>query len=71
MSKIEKRGSTRLTTYTNEGDTIKGKLLIFEGRKVGKTQVFRKSKTHRGERAKLNDGECWIETPINLPKKNL
>ena len=58
-----------MTKYTNSGDTIVGKRLIFEGRKVGKPQIFQKSKTHRGQRVQLDDGECWIETPIELPKK--
>ncbi|TXT61727.1 MAG: hypothetical protein BAJALOKI1v1_1100016 [Promethearchaeota archaeon] len=52
--------------HINEGDGIKGKRLIFEGRKVGKHKVFRKSSTHRGQRVKLNDGSYWIETPIEL-----
>ena len=53
--------------YINIGDTIRGRRLVFEGRKVGKVHTISKSSTHRGQRVKLNDGICWIEVPISLP----
>ncbi len=55
--------------HVNEGDSIIGKLMIFEGRKVGNIHVYRKGGKHRGQRAKLEDGICWIEKPISLPRK--
>lgn len=55
-----------MTENINLGDTIRGERLIFEGRKIDKPQIFRKSKTHRGQRVKLHDGICWIEVPIKI-----
>lgn len=57
-----------MSEHTNNGDSVRGKLLIFVGKKVGKIQVFHGSKTHRKQRVKLNNGKCWIESPIDLPK---
>lgn len=52
------------------GDSVLGKRLFFEGRKAELSKIIiQKSSSHRGQRAKLYDGECWIEVPIDLPKK--
>ena len=54
--------------YTQEGDTIIGQRLCYEGSKIT-TQVFRKSGSHRGQRGNIYNGESWIEVPIKLPEK--
>jgi len=55
--------------YVNEGDSVQGKRLFFQGRKINVLDPYKKSGAHRGQRAKLYDGECWIEVSIELPKK--
>ena len=59
-----------MTEYTNKGATIRGEKLVFQGRKVDKPQLFRKSGKHRGQRVRLYDGICWIEVPIKLRKSS-
>ena len=58
-----------MTTYTNEGDSVRGKRLYYEGIKVIPQKIFRKSGSHRGQRGNIYNGECWIEVSIDLPKK--
>ncbi|KKK44262.1 MAG: hypothetical protein Lokiarch_20050 [Candidatus Lokiarchaeum sp. GC14_75] len=58
-----------MNEHVNPGDTIIGKRLIFEGRKVGKVYLISKSGKHRGQRVKLDYGKCWVEVPISLPEK--
>ena len=55
--------------HLNEGDSIVGKRLSFQGSKVTVQAPFRKSGSHRGQRGSIYNGECWIEDPIDLPKK--
>lgn len=59
-----------MTEHVEIGDSIRGKRLVFEGRKVGKVEIISKSGKHRGQRVILNDGICWIETPIKLPTRS-
>jgi len=55
-----------LSIYRNEGDTLVGDILIFEGRKYTKPRTIRLTGQHRGYRIKLYNGRCWIEKPISL-----
>ena len=59
-----------MTEHIEIGDSIRGKRLVFEGRKVGKAELISKSGKHRGQRVILNDGICWIENPINLSMRS-
>jgi len=59
-----------MTEHIQEGDSIRGRMLIFEGRKVGNVQLFRRGGRHRGQRVKLEDGICRIERPIRLAGNN-
>ena len=52
--------------HVKEGDSIIGKRLVFQCRKVDLKKPFRKSGAHRGQRGTIHDGECWIEIPIKL-----
>ena len=70
MPEIKKRGKNILSEHVNPGDTIRGKRLIFEGRKVGNVNIISKSRKHRGQRVKLYDGICWVEEPISLPRRS-
>ena len=70
MSRIKKRGKNILTEHISTGDSIRGKRLVFEGRKVGKVYTISKSRQDRGQRVKLSDGVCWIEEPISLPRES-
>ena len=56
-----------MTDYTDKGDAVVGKRLIFLGQKVGKIQLVSGKKKHRKQRVKLYNGRCWIESPIDLP----
>ncbi len=56
-----------MTDYTEEGDAVVGKRLIFSGQRVGKIQLIQGKKKHKKQRIKLDNGRCWIETPIDLP----
>ncbi|KKL83185.1 hypothetical protein LCGC14_1977280 [marine sediment metagenome] len=55
-----------LSIYRNEGDTLEGVILIFEGRKYSKPRTIRLTGKHRGSRIKLYNGKCWIEKPISI-----
>jgi hypothetical protein len=68
LPKIKKRGKACLR-HTDEGDSVIGKRLYYEGKKVKHQSKFRKSGSHRGQRGNIYDGECWIEVSIDLPKK--
>ncbi len=70
MSEIKRRGKNTLKEYIAEGEAVRGRRLIFEGRKVDKVYIISKSRTHRGQRVKLHDGVCWIEEPIKIAKKS-
>lgn len=65
-SKNERRRTNSLSIYRNEGDTLDGAILIFEGRKYNKPKSIRLTGKHRGYRIKLYNGKCWIEKPISL-----
>lgn len=53
----------------NEGDSIVGRKLFFQGKNINVLKVYQKSGGHRGQRANLYNGECWIEESISLSKK--
>lgn len=55
-----------MSEYVDEGSTIRGELLVFQGRKIGKKRLISKSGSHRGMSVKLYDGICWIERPIRI-----
>ena len=58
-----------MTDLTNIGDAVVGKRLIFLGQRVGKQQLVSGKKKHRKQRVKLDNGRCWIESPIDRSTK--
>ena len=51
--------------YIHTGATIRGEILVFEGRKVGKMQIIQRG-VHRNQRVILKNGRCWIEKPMRF-----
>lgn len=58
-----------MTEHIDPGDRIRGRLLIYECRKVSKPQLIRLHTGHRGSRGRLEHGICWVEHPITLPEE--
>ncbi len=65
-SKNETRRINSLSINRNEGDTLIGDTLVFEGRGYKKPKTIKLTGRHRGYRIKLFNGKCWIEKPISL-----
>lgn len=55
-----------MNTYINVGDTIQGKKLVFEGSHLKVFDLYMKSRSHRGQRAYLFNGKCWIEVAYDI-----
>ena len=59
-----------MTVHLNEGDSVRGIRLTFQGRriKLGKGTI-QLTKTHKGKRGTIDSGECWIEKSIKSPNR--
>ncbi len=53
-----------MRVFTEEGDAIVGKRVIYIARKVEGPHLVRKSGAHRGLQGKLYDAEAYIDLPI-------
>lgn len=58
-----------LNYHYNENDAIKGERIVIEARRISKPVVISdKTARHRGQRAKADDAEAWIERAYVLKK---
>lgn len=55
-----------MSIYTKVGDTIQGKKMVFEGSHLKRFDLYMKSSSHRGQRAYLYNGKCWIESALDI-----
>jgi len=58
-----------LTTLTAVGDTLIGQRVVYTARKPSGERLIMKSGAHRGITGTLYDAKCWIERPVEMPRK--